>query len=122
MVEPGVGVVAEGVGGGVRVLLARRLWAISLGSHRRAVFQIGGGVPPVQTSPVRPFPPYWAVQPSERPLFSSAHTCKRIIISRSFFCNQTLTGGHREDHKCYQKLLLFFLQFSYTNFFVQARH
>ena len=43
VVEPGVGAVAEGVGGGVRVLLARRLWAISLGSHRRTVFQIGGG-------------------------------------------------------------------------------
>ena len=50
VVEPGVGVVAEGVGGGVRVLLARRLWAISLGSHRRTVFQIGGGVP--RTTPV----------------------------------------------------------------------
>ena len=43
VVEPGVGAVAGGVGGGVRVLLARRLWAISLGSHRRTVFQIGGG-------------------------------------------------------------------------------
>ena len=39
VVEPGVGVVSEGVGvgGGVRVLLARWLWALALGSHRRAV-------------------------------------------------------------------------------------
>ena len=63
VVEPGVGVVAEGVGGGVRVLLARRLWAISLGSHRCTGFQVGGGAPPVQISPVRPFSPYWVVQP-----------------------------------------------------------
>ena len=47
VVEPGVGAVAGGVGGGVRVLLARRLWAVSLGSHRRTVFQIGGGAPHV---------------------------------------------------------------------------
>ena len=34
---------SPGVGVGVRVCLARQLWALSLGSHRRAVFQIGGG-------------------------------------------------------------------------------
>ena len=44
VVEPGVGAVLEGVGGGV-VLFAspQGLWALTQGSHRRTVFQIGGG-------------------------------------------------------------------------------
>ena len=44
VVEPGVGAVLEGVGGGV-VLFASPLglWALTQGSHRRTVFQIGGG-------------------------------------------------------------------------------
>ena len=33
-----------GVGVGVRVCLARRLWAVALGSHRRAVLRKGVGV------------------------------------------------------------------------------
>ena len=43
VVEPGVGAVLEGVGGGVRDLLARQLRALTQGSHRRTAFRIGGG-------------------------------------------------------------------------------
>ena len=34
---------SPGVGVGVRVCLARRLWAVALGSHRRAVLRKGWG-------------------------------------------------------------------------------
>ena len=35
---------SPGVGVGVRVCLARRLWAVALGSHRRTVLRKGVGV------------------------------------------------------------------------------
>ena len=35
---------SPGVGVGVRVCLARQLWALSLGSHRRAVLRKGWGL------------------------------------------------------------------------------
>ena len=34
---------SPGVGVGVRVCLARRLWAVALGSHRRTVLRKGWG-------------------------------------------------------------------------------
>ena len=38
---------SPGVGVGVRVCLARRLWAVALGSHRRTVLRKGWGAPRV---------------------------------------------------------------------------
>ena len=35
---------SPGVGVGVRVCLARRLWAVALGSHRRAVLRKGWAI------------------------------------------------------------------------------
>ena len=37
---------SPGVGVGVRVCLARRLWAVALGSHRRTVLRKGVGGDP----------------------------------------------------------------------------